>query len=482
MNKKGQTLNKPLYIKRLLPNYDIFDEKKYFSKGNQVKILELNGLNIALMICEDMWYSSIHTVDPTDDLKDYIDKNKIKLDLIVNLSAGPFNLRMIEKRIERSKEISNYLQAPFIYVNRVGGEDEVLFDGRSFAVNGNKKLFQGKLYQEDQLTFTIPKYKKSDYSSTSSSEYISQNSINTWESLFSPALTKTFPPQIPILNDAECEVIIESLKFSIREYANKSGMNNFIVACSGGIDSALVLALTSLARKGDEKLEALYMPGHYSATKSYDLSKELCDNLKLKLKLFPIKFFHSSIRNGFNDSFNEEMVGLADENIQSRLRGSLLFARANQTSAMVLNTSNKSEIAVGYSTLYGDSVGALSLLGDLYKTEIVMLCNYINRKYNNIIPAGIITRAPSAELRNNQKDTDSLPAYDILDPILEGILSYRLNKDDLINELGFEKEDVDKVFKLFIRSEFKRFQFCPIVKIKTKSFGFGYRNPICKTF
>jgi NAD+ synthase (glutamine-hydrolysing) len=192
---------------------------------------------------------------------------------------------------------------------------------------------------------------------------------------------------------------------------------------------------------------------------------------------FPIKFLHSTIRNSFKDAFKEDLQGLADENIQSRLRGSFLYARSNLTNAMVLNTSNKSELAVGYSTLYGDSVGALSPLGDLYKSEVFALANYVNKKYNNIIPEQVITRPPSAELREGQEDAHSLPPYERLDAILEGFLSYRMSQEDLIKH-GHNNEEVSKVFKLYQKSEFKRFQFCPIIKLKAKSFGFGYRMPL----
>jgi len=193
----------------------------------------------------------------------------------------------------------------------------------------------------------------------------------------------------------------------------------------------------------------------------------------------PIKFVHSTIRSAYKDSFSSEMKGLADENIQSRLRGALIYARSNEIGSMVLNTSNKSEIAVGYSTLYGDSVGALSVLGDLYKSEVFDLARFINAHYNNIIPAEIIDRPPSAELRENQEDSQSLPPYDRLDPILEAFLSYRYGPQDLIKK-GHNQQEVMKVFGLLTKSEYKRRQFCPIIKVKAKSFGFGYRVPISK--
>src|SRR5690606_16453870 len=267
--------------------------------------------------------------------------------------------------------------------------------------------------------------------------------------------------------------------FGLREYARKCGFQNYLVAVSGGIDSALVLALAKLALLPGQKLEAIYMPGFFSASESYDYSAQLCENLAIPLRHLPIKFTHSALRNQFMDVFSQELTGPADENIQSRLRGMLLYTRSNQTGAMVINTSNKSEIAVGYSTQYGDSVGAISLLGDLYKSEVYALAHFLNRRHNHVIPSGIIERAPSAELRADQTDQQSLPDYDQLDAILEGLLSYRMSVKEL-HALGFDHTVVTKVHDLWRKSEYKRRQFCPIIKIKAKSFGFGYRVPICK--
>jgi NAD+ synthase (glutamine-hydrolysing) len=247
------------------------------------------------------------------------------------------------------------------------------------------------------------------------------------------------------------------------------------------MDSALVLAIVKKSLKKDQYLEAVYMPGLFSASISYELSLELCKNLQVPMSTMPIKFSHKSIRNLFKDSFGTPLDGVADENIQSRLRGAFLYGRSNQINSMVLNTSNKSEISVGYSTQYGDSVGALSVLGDLYKSEVFTLARYINRKYGNIIPVGIIDRPPSAELREGQQDAQSLPPYEELDAILEGILSYRHSVEDLI-KMGMDQQTVEKVFSLWKKTEFKRSQFCPIIKVKQKSFGFGYRVPICKRY
>ncbi|MEE2744440.1 MAG: NAD(+) synthase [Bdellovibrionota bacterium] len=463
-----------LYTKRLLPNYDIYDERKYFTPGEEVKIWDFEGKKILLLICEDMWPGHFYKADPVKEAKVHCQKEGIGLDLVINLSASPFHIGKDKKRINRAQEISKELKAPMAYVNRVGGEDEILFDGKSFITDENNILIEGKSFEKDELKFELADRNKPALSKESS--FI--QTVNTWESFFDPKLDlNSSPPTLTELSDDQCKTILEALGFGIQEYAQKCGLKNFIVALSGGMDSALVLTLMKLFLKKEQKLEALYMPGFYSAHLSYELSYELCKNLSIPMFQFPIKFIHSTIRNSFRESFQEELGGLADENIQSRLRGSFLYTRSNQKNAMVLNTSNKSELAVGYSTLYGDSVGAISPLGDLYKSEVFALANYINRKYNNIIPEQIITRPPSAELREEQEDSQSLPPYERLDAILEGFLSYRMSQKDLI-KCGHDSKEVSKVFNLYQKSEFKRFQFCPIIKLKAKSFGFGYRIPL----
>lgn len=464
-----------VYTKRLLPYYDIFDEKKYFTPGNECTFFNHKGKNIALMICEDMWPSNSHPVDPAMDI---LGKVKKKLDLVINLSASPFNLGKDEQRKERAKEISNLLGAPFVYVNRVGAEDEILFDGSSFLLNGDKIFWQGKSFERDQKELECPQ----PLGFLKKTRVTNYKGLNTWESLFSPTLSsKRNKTVLTALSQKDCEQILAALNFGISDYAAKNGFKNFSVALSGGIDSALVLTIAKLGLKKGQKLEAIFMPGMPTASLSYELCEKLCQNLNVPLKIFPIKFIHKQIQNSFREFINEELTGLSDENIQSRLRGSIIYARSNQTNSMVLNTSNKSELAVGYSTLYGDSVGALSVLGDLYKTEVYALTEFINQKFKNLIPPEIISRAPSAELRVGQLDSESLPTYDKLDAILEGLLSYRLGPDDLL-KLNFSKNDVSRVYNLYQKSEFKRYQFCPIIKIKSKSFGFGYRIPICKTW
>ncbi|MCK6593790.1 MAG: NAD(+) synthase [Bacteriovoracaceae bacterium] len=463
--KPGEKL-KVVAVKQLLPTYDLYEEKKYFSAGKETSILEFQGKKIGLLICEDMWFSHLHAHDPVRELQ-----KLAPLDLCINLSASPYHLQKFDERLKRANEVAELLKCPVAYVNRVGFEDEILFDGQSFLTDGKSLVLKADLFKKDFLNTILPKFQSNGIA-------YPEQPTSSWSTIFYQRLTEDKKRLRP-LTDTECLEILNALIFSLQEYAQKTNMQKFLVALSGGMDSALVLTIAKLALTKNQQLEAVFMPGFFSSSLSYDLSLDLCRNLGIKLTTFPIKFIHSTIRNNYRDTFQNELKGLADENIQSRLRGALIYARSNDTGAMVINTSNKSELAVGYSTLYGDSVGALSILGDLYKTEVFELAKFINKKYPGIIPADIIARPPSAELREDQKDEDSLLPYPELDALLEHLLSYQTSPEDL-KKLGFKEKDIQKIHSLWQRSEYKRKQFCPIVKIKHKSFGFGYRNPILK--
>ncbi len=472
----GESLFEPIYTKRLLPNYDIFDEKKYFSKGDKSKVINVFGKNFGVLICEDMWASSFYQIDPVKDLFEYTISRKIDLDGIINLSASPYVLGKREKRQTRAKEISKVFGCPYFYANRVGGEDEILFDGSSFVVNQDSIIEEGAFFLKDVKSLNLDDLPKKY---PPKGLKILEESA-TWEELFqSELISQNKKTIIKPWSDGECEQVFEALKFGVQEYATKSTFSNFTIALSGGIDSALVLTILRLSLKPGQYLEAIYMPSIHSSPLSYDLSLKLCQNLKIPMKTLPIKFLHSTAKNLFQQTYEEPFQGLTDENIQSRLRGTLLYTRSNQINSMVVNTSNKSELAVGYSTQYGDSVGAISMLGDLFKSQVYRLAEYLNKKFDTIIPEEIITRPPTAELRENQVDTESLPPYDRLDAMLEGILNYRYTKQDLV-DLGFSQKEVEKTLNMYRRNEYKRFQFCPIIKVGTKSFGFGYRVPMSK--
>lgn len=466
-----------LYKKRLLPNYDIFDEEKYYSPGTENGFYEFQGKKLGLLICEDMWSSSMHDIDPIEIMHEETKEKNIEVDLIVNLSASPFHMGKHEKRHLRAQEISKAFGAPFCYVNKVGGEDEILFDGGSFFWSGDTLIKQACFFEQEIIQLDLEKETKPEKQT-----YLKQKKENTWEALFSPQInfsnSKKSLPILQPLTDKKAELLESALIFGLQEYTEKTGFNKFTIALSGGLDSALVCTLARIGLKSGQSLEAIFMPGLYTSSESYNLSYELCENLGIPLRTLPIKFFHSSIKNAFSDVFKQPFEGLADENIQSRLRGALLYARSNQENSLVINTSNKSELAVGYSTLYGDSVGAISMLGDIYKSEVFDLARYINKKAGqDVIPNGIIERPPSAELREDQKDEDSLPPYERLDAILEFIMSYRKNLRQIV-ELGFDEKEIKQVYQLYEKSEYKREQFCPIIKVKPKSFGYGHRVPL----
>ena len=465
----GRPMEK-VYSKILLPNYDIFDKKKYFSPGNQIGFRQIGGINIALLICEDMWPSLAHQRNPVEELH----QKKLDIDLVVNISASPYFLNKREKRLNLARAVSNYLRAPLAFVNRVGGEDEILFDGGSFLINSNETISIANFYTSETLDVLLPRYSPTQKISPAPQKE------NTWESLFTPNLTdqtKGRPVLLRPLSPSQCTELVESLIFGFQEYARKCNFHHFIIGLSGGIDSAVTLALVLLGMEKHQSVEAIFLPGHYSSPQSTRLTEQLCKNLKIPLLCHPIKFLHSAIKNIYKESFQQELNGLADENIQSRLRGTLLYCRANQKNGIVINTSNKSELAVGYSTLYGDSVGALSLLGDFYKSEVYQLANFINHRFNEVIPQEIILRSPTAELKENQQDQDQLPPYHRLDPLLEGLLSCAMDFSELL-DLGFNEEEIKSVYKLHKRSEYKRKQFCPIIKVKAKSFGQGHRLPL----
>lgn len=472
----GEKIQK-IYVKILLPNDDIFDEKKYFQPGLKCGLWHWNNYNLGLMICEDMWGEL-----PSKLLQTSLDEKALQLDAIINCSASPFHVGKLPIRIQRAKEISQQFQCPFIYVNRVGAEDEILFDGQSFFLDNNKTQEVLGLFKADLTEINLTKKLTNNLYHPTQNAVKLETSKTSWNQLFKPDLIElenAFHPSLRPWSEDECAEVLSALQFGLQEYARKCGMKNFLVALSGGIDSGLVLAITKLSLKPEQQVEAIFMPGLHSTELSMKLASEICQNMGIHLKHLPIKFLHTVNKNLFREHLGTDISGIADENLQSRLRGMLLYTRSNQTGSMVINTSNKSEISVGYSTQYGDSVGALSIIGDLYKTQVYQLCHFINQKYGPLIPKTMIERAPTAELRPNQTDEQSLLPYSSLDPLLECILSYRFSLKDLI-QLGFEQQAVTKILNLYQQAEYKRRQFCPILKVRPKSFGFGYRVPICK--
>ncbi len=448
--------------KQLLPTYDVFDEKRYFRSAENSSILNFNYQEklwkIGITICEDIWVEQnlqnkrILGKDPIRSLE------KEKLDLLINLSASPFieSKSLLRQRIAAKAAIR--LSCPVIYVNQVGGNDELIFDGSSFALS--KK---GKLQQE------LPAFKESvglyDISSIKQ-----QNSISS-----------EYP--------ASQEVLFRALVLGVKDYARKCNFNSAVIGLSGGIDSALV-ATIAVAALGISKVHAILMPSPWSSAGSVKDAITLANRLGIHNQTIPI----SDVMNSFNDALSNSTwgmpTGITAENLQSRIRGTILMAIANQKKHLLLSTGNKSELAVGYCTLYGDMNGGLSVIGDLYKTSVFDLCNWIDSESSSscrndfflpetgeIIGSEIRNKPPSAELRPEQLDSDSLPDYFILDPILKGLIEQHLPTEVLI-EKGFDKKVVHKVANLLKNAEFKRYQAPPLLKISNQAFGSGWKKPI----
>lgn len=443
--------------KTCLPTYDVFDENRYFEAANSWNVVIFKDKKIAITICEDIWNLGHHPLYkecPMDHLM------KQSPDLMLNLSASPFDYTHQHDRMSILKLNAIKYSLPIFYCNAIGSQTEIVFDGASMVTDklgnicGVLKSFEedGQLYEI--LTDGTIKGVIYHTASTISEELSNPSSL------------------IPDLN---IDIVYQALILGIKDYFNKMGFSKAIVGSSGGIDSAVTLAL-SVAALGAENVTAILMPSPYSSDHSISDAISLSKNLNNSYHIIPIDSINQSFLEQLNPLFNQTTFGLAEENIQSRIRGNLLMAIANKFGYILLNTSNKSELATGYGTLYGDMAGGLGVLGDCYKLQVYELAKYINRR-EEIIPINIINKAPSAELRPNQKDSDSLPEYEVLDKILYKYIEQN-NGPAEIKALGFEKNLVDQVLKLVNTNEYKRNQFCPIIRVSPKAFGIGRRMPI----
>jgi len=435
--------------KSLLPTYDIFDEYRYFESEKNFSIFSLNGKNIALTICEDLWdeqpflnefeKSRLYTVSPMDELA------KLNPELIINISASPFSYTQTETRrqIFINKALKHRL--PVIYVNQTGANSELIFDGGSFVIDSAGKIFR-------QLPFF-------------------EECISTFEFDDLAAGTQNTEPNIP----DKIELIYKALLTGIRDYFGKSGLNKAVLGLSGGIDSAVVLCLAS-ASLGRENIAALIMPSRYSPARSVEDAIKLAENLGVKYEIISIEKPFRAFEEVLEPLFKGLPADVTEENIQARIRAVLLMAYSNKFGYILLNTSNKSEMATGYGTLYGDMAGGLSVMGDVYKSDVYRLANYINRD-KEIIPASIIAKPPSAELKPDQLDTDSLPPYPLLDEILFRYIELWKSAQEIISE-GFDREIVMKTLSMINSNEYKRYQAPPILRISSKAFGAGRKMPL----
>ena len=431
---------KQIIHKTLLPTYDIFDEARYFNAGSENQCIIIENVKFAVTICEDIWNIQNHkyNTQPLDELV------KEKPDYIINLSASPFDFNQADKRNQTLLANTKKYHLPILYCNAAGAQTDLIFDGGSLFMNASGELIaQANYFEEAYLLI--------DTDTTYEKNQTKQTAANTIASIH------------------------QALILGIRDYFNKMGFKNALIASSGGIDSAVVVAL-ACAALGSDKVHTLLLPSPFSSSHSVTDAIALAKNLNCSHDIIAI----DSIYNGFETTLASAFEGLpfsvAEENLQSRIRGSLVMAYANKFNKIVLNTSNKSELATGYGTLYGDMIGGLSILGDLYKTQVYALAKFINAA-SAIIPISIIEKAPSAELRPNQKDSDSLPDYDILDAILYQLIEEQKSIEHVI-ENGFDETLVKKAALLLTQNEYKRNQFCPILRVSSKSFGSGRRIPI----
>lgn len=458
-NKKGKPIyNSAFFIddekiveiinKSLLPTYDIFDEYRYFEPSSDFKIINFKGKKIAITICEDLWddpplkyafgRSNLYNLSPITELI------KLSPDFIINIAASPFEYNKIEVKKQIFEKYAKQYKIPMFYVNQVGSNTDLIFDGGSMIVKPN-----GDIY--DMLNFFDEDYKVFELSEIINSAYKNE--------IIKPAI----------------ERIHDALVLGIKDYFVKLGLTKAVVGLSGGIDSAVVTVLAVKAL-GKENVRVLLMPSKYSSSHSIDDAVALANNLKIKYDIIPIQPIVDQIRETLNPLFEGTKEDITEENIQARVRGVLLMAVSNKFGNLLLNTSNKSEISVGYGTLYGDMNGALSVLGDVYKTDIYKLAYFINKE-EEIIPHNILIKAPSAELRPNQKDTDSLPEYELLDNILFRLIEQQRSLEEIVAD-GFDKNTILKVYKMLNSCEYKRFQAPPVLKISSKAFGHGRKMPI----
>lgn len=429
--------------KSLLPTYDVFDELRYFEPAESVSILEMMGQRIGVSVCEDYWFEDelhgrrMYDENPVEPLA------QAGAELLLNISASPFNAGKRAARLGLFRRIAERHSIPIVYCNQVGGNDELLFDGASIVLDrqGNT-VWCGRSFVEERALVRL-----------------------------------AGPPCEAVVPMPPEEEIHGALVLGLRDYARKCGFTTAVIGLSGGIDSAVTAAL-AVEALGAENVTGIGMPSQFSSKGSVDDARILAENLGIPFLLVPVADIYDTYRARFDDMFGDKTFDVTDENVQARIRGNLLMAFSNKKGALVVTTGNKSELAVGYCTLYGDMAGGLNLLGDVYKTSVYQLARWINRE-REIIPSSSITKPPSAELRPDQTDQDSLPPYEILDAILKLYIEEYKDADAII-AAGHDRATVEKVTRLVDGSEFKRRQAAPTIRVSTKAFGSGRQMPIAQ--
>ena len=467
-NPKGKDLFNAAYFlydkkikaiahKTCLPTYDIFDEDRYFEPSYEWNVIQFKGKKLAVTICEDIWNlgdNPLYRVCPMDELM------KQQPDIMINISASPFDYTHDEDRKAVVKATVTKYKIPMFYCNATGSQTEIVFDGASLVFDKYANLC-GQLpsFQSALESFILKDDGTIEGSVIEPANQIPHKELNP----------------LTLEENLNIEKIYAALVTSIKDYFFKMGFIKAIIGSSGGIDSAVTIALACDAL-GAPNVKAVLMPSQYSTDHSVDDAEKLSKTLGNPYEIIPIKNIYEAFLIALKPQFQNLPFSVAEENIQSRTRGNLLMAMANKFGYILLNTSNKSELATGYGTLYGDMAGGLGVLGDCYKLQVYSLANYINRN-KEIIPQNIVTKAPSAELRPGQKDADSLPDYAILDKILFQYIERRLGPKE-IKAQGFDADLVDRILKMVNMNEYKRNQFCPIIRISPKAFGVGRRVPI----
>ncbi len=428
--------------KTLLPNYDVFDEVRYFESASDVFVHEFRGERLGISICEDIWNDADfwkqrrYHRDPVQRL---VEKGST---ILINISASPYAYGRREERREMLSTLTKTNQLPLAYVCVAGGQTDLIFDGASMCFNSNGKLeLMGKAYNEDFFIYDTK---------------------------------KEYTPITEVEKTME-EEVLAALTYGLKEYATKTGFTKALVGLSGGIDSALVTYIAVQAF-GKENVHVVMMPSQYSSTGSVTDSEKLISNLGITSNNISIQPVFDKINEMLQPAFDGKPADVTEENMQARIRGLYLMAFSNKFNYLLCTTGNKSEMAVGYATLYGDMNGALGIIADVYKSNVFKISKFINNN-KEIIPNNIITKPPSAELRPDQKDEDSLPSYDLLDSILRKYLEEHKEEDEIVAEVG-NKDVVKHVLRLVERNEFKRYQAAPALRVSTKSFGYGRRIPI----
>ncbi len=439
-----------VYHKTLLPTYDIFDEYRHFEPNDDFRLLEFKGIKIAVTICEDLWYDQpfdsdfsnnrLYIINPMERLA------ALHPDLIVNLAASPFSYTKFETKKSIFINTAKNYGISCIYVNQVGGQTELIFEGGSLVINPEGNIIKELKYFDSETSY-----------------------LDT-DLLF----RKDFKPVNTAPRDTT-EMIHDAIILGIKDFFKKNNLTDALIGLSGGIDSAVTLVLAARAL-GNNHVRVLLMPSDYSSEHSVHDAVNLSERLGIRYNIIHIRKIFNLFREELKPLFLDTPENITEENIQSRIRNVLLMALSNKFGNILLNTSNKSESAVGYGTLYGDMAGGLAVLGDIYKTDVYHLANYINRQ-EEIIPSGILTKPPSAELKPGQKDTDSLPDYEILDKILFEFIEHKKSAKQ-ISMAGFDLDLAEHIIRMVNQNEFKRYQSPPVLRISSKAFGPGRRMPL----